>query len=116
MLLNTALTVETGKAGSHLDKWKDFTASIISYLSSLNNGIVFMLWGKKAQEFKYYIHNDVVINEIYEGIPTDRNYILQSAHPAAELYSGGKGGFRGSNHFSIANELLRLNKKQTISW
>lgn len=116
MLLNTALTVETGKAGSHLDKWKDFTASIISYLSSLNNGIVFMLWGKKAQEFKYYIHNNVVIDGIYEGIPTDRNYILQSAHPAAELYSGGKGGFIGCNHFSIANELLRLNKKETILW
>lgn len=116
MLLNTALTVETGKAGSHLDKWKDFTSSVISYLSSLNNGIVFMLWGKKAQEFRYYIHNDIVIDKIYEGIPTGRNYILQAAHPAAELYSGGTAGFIGCNHFSIANELLRLNKKETILW
>lgn len=92
LLLNTALTVEKGKAGSHLDLWRPFTERFITALTESKNGIVFMLWGKKAQYFEQFI--------------VGNQHVLKAAHPAAEVYSGGKAGFFTCKHFTQANELI----------
>lgn len=120
-LLNTALTVETGKAGSHLKYWDNFTKKVIEFIS-MENPTIWLLWGKHAQKYIKYIHNPIhmigydedTIN--YVPIDKDKNYIFTSPHPAAELYSGGKAGFYGNNHFKYANKVLVKTKNKLINW
>lgn len=119
-LLNTALTVQTGTAGSHLKYWSEWTKQVISFISN-QNPCIWILWGKKAQSFIPYINNNPFHvkgydKETIENIPanTDYNYILTAPHPAAELYSGGNAGFYGCNHFLFVNKILALNGKQEI--
>lgn len=121
LLLNTALTVETGNPGSHLKHWEQFTAEIIKRFSK-DNPCIWILWGKHAQNYQKYIYkavdtNDYDMKDIYH-IPIDpeANYILKSSHPAAETYSGGKAGFIGNNHFIKSNVLLKLLNKKEIEW
>lgn len=82
-LLNTALTVEERKAGSHLEYWKDFTIKVINYISE-NHTCEWLLMGKHAQSF---------INEIQKKEDTK---IFVCPHPASELY---RKGFIGSGIF-----------------
>ena len=50
LLLNTVLTVESGKAGSHQKKgWELFTDAVIKEISLRKTGVVFMLWGRFAK-------------------------------------------------------------------
>ena len=121
LLLNTALTVETGKAGSHLKYWQEFTKRVVSHIS-LTQPCIWLLWGKKAQDFIPYIKNPYIVkgydNETIQNIPSneDWNYILTAPHPAAEAYSGGKAGFFGCNHFMYTNRVLQNLKKAPIYW
>lgn len=120
-LLNTALTVETGRAGSHLKYWKEFTKKVISFIS-ITHPCIWLLWGRKAEQFRPYISNPFSVkrysDETIESIPSneDWNYILTAPHPAAEAYSGGNAGFYGCNHFRYTNEILKVLKKQKINW
>lgn len=100
-LLNTALTVQKGKAGSHIKYWKSFTENLVKYISQTVKPI-WVLWGKSAQEYEQFIAED--------------NPILKAPHPAAEAYSGGKAGFYGCNHFNEINNLLIKNDQTTIVW
>lgn len=122
LLLNTALTVESGKAGSHLKYWEDFTKRIISFISS-TNPCIWLIWGKKAEAFIPYINHAPFRVKGYDletikSIPAnnDWNYILNASHPAAETYSGGNAGFYGCNHFIYVNEILRVLRKKEINW
>jgi len=54
-LLNTALTVRAGQAGSHIRYWDNFTKSIISHISR-ENKCIWLLWGRSAQNYKAFIH------------------------------------------------------------
>jgi len=92
LLLNTALTVEKGKAGSHTELWKDFTRMFIEMLSRNKSNLVFVLWGKKAQAYEPYIRGNQTI--------------LKAAHPASESYTGGNSGFYTCGHFNIINSTL----------
>lgn len=122
-LLNTALTVETGKAGSHLSYWEDFTSQVISFISN-KNPCIWLLWGEKAKNFalKSITKNPFPVvgytSNTIDRIPAnpDWNYILTAPHPATELYSGGNGGFYGCNHFLYTNEILKKLDKQQITW
>lgn len=119
-LLNTALTVESGKAGSHLKYWQNFTQNVVRFLS-YTNPTIWLLWGKKAQEYKNFIYKPYVIKlqekEFLDNLPmVDYNFILESAHPAAETYSGGKAGFYGNNHFKIVNNVLLKKNLTQINW
>lgn len=119
-LLNTALTVKTGNAGSHLEYWKDFTKKVINIIS-LQQPCIWLLWGKKAQDFRHHIvYNNLLVNhddETINDIPiSDFNYILQAPHPAAEAYSGGKAGFFGCNHFKYTNIILKKKGINEIKW
>lgn len=103
-LLNTALTVHAAKAGSHIEYWKPFTQKVVQAIS--NQGVIWLLWGQKAQEYE-----KIILTTNHDG-----NFILKAPHPAAEAYTGGKAGFFGCNHFNEANEILVKQTKQIINW
>lgn len=119
-LLNTALTVEAGKAGSHIPYWDTFTKRVIQLISK-ENPCIWLLWGKKAQEFSLNICKPFIVKgyteETIKDIPVaDYNYILNTYHPAASLYGGSNTSFIGCQHFFLANEILKANKKEKIKW
>lgn len=121
LLLNTALTVEAGKPGSHLEYWETFIQKTIKYLS-YNKGCIWLLWGRKAQKFAKYIKNSFKVSgydrKTIKEIPADPNlnYILEAPHPAAEGYSGGKAGFYGCNHFYFTNIILEKTNRRKIQY
>lgn len=99
LLLNTALTVEAGKAGSHTKLWEPFTNEIITNLNKVDD-IIWMLWGKHAQSYKHLITN-----------PT--HTILEAGHPSPLNRTN---PFIGCNHFSNANVVLKSKNKTEIKW
>ena len=101
LLLNSVLTVERGKPGSHSKRgWEVFTDKILKVLVSEKKKIVYILWGKKAQEKK-------------EFIDLKNNLVICSAHPSP--YSA-KNGFFGSKPFSKVNAYLKENGIEPIKW
>lgn len=100
-LLNTALTVEEARAGSHLRAWKWFTEEVIKFISNKINPI-WVLWGAKAQSFQSQINFD--------------NYILTAPHPAVEFYPNKGKSFYGCNHFRMINEELIKRKLKPIKF
>lgn len=121
-LLNTALTVESGNAGSHLKYWENFTKRVIWHIAS-NNPCIWLLWGKKAQSFIINMPKETLFDvknyskETIKDIPNSpyMNYILRAAHPAAEAYSS-NAGFFGCNHFSYVNTILEKKSLHKINW
>jgi uracil-DNA glycosylase len=101
LLLNTHLTVEDGKPGSHYALgWADLTDSIIETLSTKRQHIVFMLWGREARAKARLIDDQ-------------KHLVLETTHPSPlSVYRG----FYGCSHFGIANEYLKANGKQKIIW
>ena len=120
-LLNTALTVKTGEPGSHIIYWSKFTADVIKLISE-QNPVIWILWGKYAQRYKSYIKDPFVIknypDELLSELPIkdDCNYVLEAPHPASEVYSGGKAGFYGCNHFNMVNTILKAKGQNMIEW
>lgn len=105
-LLNTALTVQRGNAGSHLVYWKWFTAEVIKIISREVTPI-WLLWGGHAKAYSS------IIREAEVFLP---NEILEANHPASQFFSGGKITFEGCNHFNLCNEILKNYNKQIINW
>lgn len=101
MLLNASLTVRQNEPASHSKiGWLQFTDTVISKISKQKNGIVFLLWGKFAQD------KQTLIDET-------KHHVLKAAHPSP--FSADK-GFFGCRHFSKTNELLTLQNKRPIDW
>lgn len=101
LLLNAALTVRAGEPFSHAKYgWAEFTDAVIQKISDEKEGVVFLLWGKFAQE------KQALIDET-------KHYVLKAAHPSP--FSADK-GFFGSKHFSKTNELLMKDGKEPIDW
>ena len=100
-LLNATLTVEMNKAGSHQNKgWEILTDHIIQLVSQHCNHVVFMLWGRFAQ-------NKSVL------IDSSKHFILKAPHPSP---LSAHRGFLGCGHFSKANRYLQENQRQPIEW
>lgn len=101
MLLNAALTVRAGEPFSHARYgWADFTDAVIGKISELKQGVVFLLWGKFAQE------KQILIDE-------SKHHVLKAAHPSP--FSADK-GFFGCKHFSKTNALLMKQGQEPIDW
>ena len=101
LLLNATLTVRAHEAASHAGHgWEIFTDAIVSALSELKSGVVYMLWGAYAQK---------------KGAIVDpaRNLVLKCAHPSP---LSAHNGFFGSRHFSQANSYLLSQGKSPIEW
>lgn len=101
LLLNATLTVEAGKPGSHQGKgWEEFTDAVIRALADTREHLVFVLWGKYAQQ--------------KEGlIDTAKHLVIKSAHPSPYSASA---GFFGSKPFSKANQYLEERGIEPIRW
>ena len=101
LLLNSTLTVEAHRAGSHQGKgWETFTDAVIEELSAKRTGLVFLLWGSYA---------------IRKGEKIDRtkHLVLTSPHPSPlSAYRG----FFGNHHFSRANQWLEQHGQTPIDW
>lgn len=119
-LLNTALTVETGKGRSHILYWKGFTEKLISLISQ-TNPCVWVFWGKRVEKYIPFISKPFSVDrydiETIKMIPSnpDWNYILTAPHPIVEYFDIGE-KFYGCNHFIFINEILKKLKKQNINW
>jgi len=101
LLLNAVLTVRANEPASHAKiGWMEFTNAVISKISEEKEGIVFLLWGKFAQE------KQSLIDET-------KHYVLKAAHPSP--FSADK-GFFGCRHFSKTNNLLTKDSKDPIDW
>ncbi|MDP5120528.1 MAG: uracil-DNA glycosylase [Spirosomaceae bacterium] len=102
LLLNSTLTVRAGKAGSHQKQgWEKFTDEVIRTINNKKDNVVFMLWGKYAQD------KGKVIN-------AERHFVLKSKHPSP--LSANFGGWFGNKHFSQANNYLKAKGLEPIEW
>ncbi len=100
-LLNASLTVRAGEPMSHAKiGWATFTDTVIRKISDLKDHVVFMLWGKFAQEKK------VLIDET-------KHFVLKAAHPSP---LSAHAGFLGCRHFSKANEWLISKGIDPVDW
>ena len=101
LLLNASLTVRKNEPGSHSKiGWIEFTDAVIKKISEEKAGVVFLLWGKFAQD------KQALIDET-------KHHVLKAAHPSP--FSADK-GFFGCKHFSKANEYLMQEGLQPIDW
>ena len=101
LLLNATLTVRASQAGSHQNKgWENFTDAVISNLSVKKEKLVFILWGKYAQ------NKETLVD-------AEKHFIIKSAHPSP--FSADR-GFFGSKPFSKTNNYLRQTNQVEIDW
>ncbi|WP_105124897.1 uracil-DNA glycosylase [Streptococcus suis] len=101
LLLNACLTVPAGQANGHAGQiWEPFTDAIINVVNSLDQPVVYILWGAYARKKKALITNP-------------NHLIVESAHPSPlSAYRG----FFGSKPFSKANAFLRSKGSSEIDW
>lgn len=101
LLLNASLTVRAQEPMSHSKLgWNFFTDTIIKKVSEIKEKVVFMLWGKFAQEKKSLIDES-------------KHLILRAAHPSP---LSANNGFFGCRHFSKANQYLMEHGIEPIDW
>lgn len=99
LLMNRSLTVRSGMSLSHIKIWKQFTEDVLKYISLHYKNIVYILWGKNAQDIKKYID-------------TEKNLVLEHSHPSPLS----RKPFIGNNHFKLCNEYLVSIGKPQIKW
>jgi len=101
LLLNTTLTVEENKPGSHQKLgWETFTDAVVQKISNEKEHVVFLLWGKQAQEKGKHIK-------------CGQHLVLTTSHPS--LLSAHR-GFLGCEHFKKTNQYLQKHKLKEIVW
>ena len=101
LMLNATLTVRAKQAGSHQKKgWEEFTDNVIRTLSEEKENLIFLLWGRFAQNKAQIIDNE-------------KHYILTAAHPSP---FSAHSGFFGCKHFSKTNEILKKLNQKPIKW
>lgn len=100
LLLNSALTVEVNKPGTHYTIWKPFINIVIDTINYNKSDIVYILLGKVAQQ--------------YEDVIDDNNLILKASHPASAGYN--KGVWNCEDVFNRANNYLQEKGKTIIQW
>lgn len=101
LLLNAVLTVNESEAASHKNAgWEKYTDAVIKTISDRREHVVFILWGRFAQNKEYLID-------------ANRHCIIKSAHPSPlSAYAG----FFGSKPFSKTNDYLNAHGIKEIDW
>lgn len=101
LLLNSTLTVESGRPTSHKNMgWECLTQNIIDNIGKRNEGVVYILWGSFAQR-------------VGKNIDRSKNCVITGVHPSPlSSYRG----FFGSKPFSEANKYLISKGKTAIKW
>lgn len=101
LLLNSVLTVEAHKAGSHAGRgWERFTDRVIQEVNVHRSNVVFLLWGAYAQKKANFVDRE-------------KHLVLEAPHPSP---LSAHRGFFGCRHFSKANEYLVAKGKHPIDW
>jgi uracil-DNA glycosylase len=102
LLLNTALTCQIDKVGSHYHIWNEFIMYLMDTLNLTRTGLVFILMGKQAQELESYI--------------SDHHYVLKCAHPASAAHTGGT--WDCNDVFNETNKILSntIGSVEKINW
>lgn len=101
LLLNSVLTVRAHQAASHQGKgWETFTDTVIHTLAESQENLVFLLWGSYAQKKGAFIDRQ-------------KHLVLTAPHPSP---LSAHRGFIGCNHFSKANDYLKMHSKEPIDW
>ncbi len=101
LLLNAVLTVRANEPASHSKiGWMNFTDAVIKKISDEKKGVIFLLWGKFAQDKQILID-------------ASKHYILKAAHPSP---LSAHNGFWGCKHFSKTNELLTKQGLEPVDW
>jgi uracil-DNA glycosylase len=90
LLLNSALTCEIDKVGSHYNVWKEFIAYAMDILNFTDSGLIFVLMGKQAQEL--------------EGLIGEHHHIIKTTHPAYASYT--KQAWDCENMFNEINKII----------
>lgn len=101
LLINTAHTVRKGNPASHLEYWEIFTRQVLMLLAQQDRPVVWVLWGKKAE------------NAIKKVTMNSRHHFIVSPHPSP---FSAHTGFFGSKPFSKANMFLEQNGEKGIVW
>jgi uracil-DNA glycosylase len=111
LLLNTALSVRLGEAGSHSNLgWKSLIDQLISGLALHRPHLVWMLWGGHAQSKLALVESGI------------DQLILQSSHPSGlGVYKTDKpflepGAKVSCGHFTKANEWLKQFGMEEVVW
>lgn len=105
LLLNSSLTVEAGKAGSHAGRgWEAITDAAVAAVAKQSEPSVFVLWGSHAQAKAARI-------AALQG--HTRHLVIRSPHPSP---LSAQRGFFGSKPFSHANAFLREHGRGAIDW
>ena len=101
LMLNTVLTVRAHQAASHQNMgWEQFTDAAIRAVNEVDRPVVFLLWGRPAQQKQSLLNNP-------------KHWILKAPHPSPlSAYRG----FFGCKHFSQTNEFLVQNGLEPIDW
>lgn len=101
LLLNTVLSVEKSRAGSHFKMgWEQFSDHVLKTLGELPRPLVFVLWGAPAQKKKSILSSP-------------HHLILEAPHPSPlSSYRG----FFGSKPFTQVNAFLEKNSVSPINW
>lgn len=104
LLLNTSLSVEEGRAGSHAGRgWEAITDAVIAAVVAKAEPCVFMLWGSHAQAKAARV----------PGLMDGRHLVLTAPHPSP---LSAHRGFLGCGHFSKANAFLEAQGRGAIDW
>ncbi len=101
LLLNTILTVEEGKPGSHGHLgWQTLTDQILAACNALPHPVAFLLWGNHAQKKRPLLDET-------------RHVIVTAPHPSP---LSAFRGFLGSKPFTTVNRLLQEKGQPPIAW
>lgn len=100
LMINSALTCEVNRTGSHTMLWRKFIASLLRNLSYLDSGIIYVLFGQQAQTFEPYINSKY-------------NHIIKIEHPA---YFARTNKTMPYELFTNINKLLYDRYGYTIKW
>lgn len=104
LLLNTVLSVEEGKAHSHIHVgWQALTTAVLTALAQRPAPLAVLLWGNAARLFA----------PLFAESPLHAHLVLQAAHPSPLSASR---GFHGCGHFSAVNAWLKQQHQKPITW
>lgn len=100
LMINSALTCEVNKVGSHTNRWRPFVSKVIRNLSNKETGIIYVLFGKDAQSLRPYINEE-------------HNDVIEIQHPA---YFARTNQSMPHELFSVINGLLYKKYGEKIEW
>lgn len=109
LLLNSALTVQMNKPGTHYDIWKDFLIFVIDQIRCKKDDMLFVLLGKQAETFREYIESPILGSSIYQ------HQIISVSHPASAAYQKAH-SWNGGHIFNDINNWLKSKNLGGISW